>query len=619
MIKLKRGLKSLIIFSGILVFTFLMVGMVRFFERTSYAFEAVNSKASFMRIIKDYEQSAQALVRFDLFVTKDQGLSPETGTNTSAEYSETNTQVKGIDEGDIIKTDGSFIYQLRYQELVISKAYPLDEAKRVTTIRYETFRPFELYVDHDRIIVIGSDYTDTSITQKNSTNDNEDYEPIIQRKPLIRVLVYKKGRYDKPTDTYEFDGYQVGSRKKDDTLLIIAQKYIPTHDKKMDVDVLLPEYAINTEVHTIGYDAIYYQDGVAPSYLSTVFKLNLSNNNLEHLSFLGASNNIYMSESALYLANTKYKFRMLPALIQGQIKNPYLDTTIVTKINYTDKLQYSASTEVNGRITNQFMMDEHNGDFRITTTAGQTWDETSTNNIYIYDKDLKPLGSIEGLAKGESIQSTRFVGDRIYMVTFRMIDPFFVIDASNPKKPKLLGELKIPGFSTYLHPYDDDHILGFGFEADEEGRTLGLKLALYEVTDPTNPIEKFKEVLLYSNNTGGSEVTYNHKALLFDKSRDIIGFPLSTTQTVVTTTEVNGQIVTNASQYYTQEYIMYGLNLTDGFSRKSIISHFAPSHNAWASQINRGLYIDNYLYTVSDAKIMVHDLKTYELLLTIKD
>ena len=164
-------------------------------------------------------------------------------------------------------------------------------------------------------------------------------------------------------------------------------------------------------------------------------------------------------------------------------------------------------------------MDEWDGNFRIAT---HSWDRDS-NSLYILDKDLEQIGAIENLAKGEMIYSVRFMKDKAYIVTFRQIDPLFVIDTSDPTLPKVLGELKIPGFSNYLHPISDNTLLGIGQDADEEtGQQGGIKLSLFDVSDTAKP-EEIDSIILGESGSY-AEVLNNHKALMVDNKRDIVGF-----------------------------------------------------------------------------------------------
>lgn len=200
-----------------------------------------------------------------------------------------------------------------------------------------------------------------------------------------------------------------------------------------------------------------------------------------------------------------------------------LEKTVIHKIavNKGD-LEYQTHGEVPGYALNQFSMDEQAGYFRIATTKNRTWSEyiedeeekESYSNLYVLDKDMKIVGSVERLALGERIYSVRFMQDRAYLVTFKQTDPLFVIDLKNPVNPRVLGELKIPGFSNYLHPYDNDYLIGIGKDTKETEwggvRTLGLKLSLFDVSDVSDP----KEVDTYVMGDAGSDsiALNDHKA-----------------------------------------------------------------------------------------------------------
>jgi uncharacterized secreted protein with C-terminal beta-propeller domain len=184
-------------------------------------------------------------------------------------------------------------------------------------------------------------------------------------------------------------------------------------------------------------------------------------------------------------------------------------------------------------------MDEHNGFFRIATTSGNNWGEGSqtSNNIYILDETLNQVSKIENIAPGESIYAARFLGDRAYLVTFVQVDPLFTVDLSDPYNPRILGELKIPGYSEYLHPYDETHIIGIGKEVDPSidadkvhtpgaiyyTAILGLKIALFDVSDIENPIEEAKIVI--GDRGTDSPALYDHKAFLFDREKNSLSSP----------------------------------------------------------------------------------------------
>ncbi|HHY22973.1 MAG TPA: copper amine oxidase, partial [Clostridiaceae bacterium] len=284
---------------------------------------------------------------------------------------------------------------------------------------------------------------------------------------------------------------------------------------------------------------------------------------------------------------------------------------------------YRSKGEVPGRILNQFSMDENGKFFRIATTTGQIWrdDEfTSKNNIYILNDVLDIKGKIEDIAPGEQIYSVRFMGDRAYMVTFRTVDPLFVIDLKDPEKPKILGALKIPGYSDYLHPYDENHIIGFGKDTVElkgQAYYLGMKIALFDVTDVSNPIQKFTENI--GDRGTESEILRNHKALLFSKEKGLMAFP-------VTVMEVKGKnkFMDNGfpeyGQFSFQGAYVYNIDLVNGFTLKGRITHLSKddylrSGTGWYDSdknISRLLYIKDNLYTLSNSIIKANELENLE-------
>ena len=267
-------------------------------------------------------------------------------------------------------------------------------------------------------------------------------------------------------------------------------------------------------------------------------------------------------------------------------------------------IEYKTAGEVPGHVLNQFSMDEHDGYFRIATTTG-SWRIETANHLYVLDSGLEVVGKVEDLAAGERIYSTRFMGDKGYMVTFRQVDPLFVIDLSSPTNPQVLGYLKVPGVSDYLHPYDDTHIIGIGRDATEEGRMLGMKLALFDVSDFSNPVEVSKYIIGESGTS--SEALYDHKAFLFDRDRGLLVIPVSLSE-----------------ERYIQSWegaYVFGIYTTSGFTLKGRVTHQNETnmteteygYKYWENydynaRVRRSLYMDDVLYTVSNRMIKMNDL-----------
>jgi inhibitor of cysteine peptidase len=220
----------------------------------------------------------------------------------------------------------------------------------------------------------------------------------------------------------------------------------------------------------------------------------------------------------------------------------------------------------------------------------------STNNVYALDGNLNIIGELEGLAEGESIYSTRFMGDRLYMVTFRQVDPFFVIDLSNPRAIKSLGELKIPGFSRYLHPYDEDVIIGIGRDASATGRTQGLKISLFDVHDVSNP----KEIASFVTDDRYAQSTaeYEHKAFLFSKEKNLLVIPAYSydyTYRNGGSTGYNGAFVFHITE--------------DDIELRGLIDHSmarGSSSYYYGSLVERSLWIDDLLYTKSPTLLRIN-------------
>jgi uncharacterized secreted protein with C-terminal beta-propeller domain len=282
-------------------------------------------------------------------------------------------------------------------------------------------------------------------------------------------------------------------------------------------------------------------------------------------------------------------------------------------------------------------MDENRGYLRIATTTGQSWWGASTdksqNNLYILDSNMNIKGKLEGLAEGEKIYSARFIGDRGYIVTYKKVDPLFVIDLKNPESPIVLGYLKIPGYSQYIHPYDENHIIGIGKDSIEvpdkngdPGSTrafyLGMKAALFDITDPKNPKEMF--VTKIGDRGTESEILWNHKALLFSKEKNLLAFPVSLYELGKGKSTLDAETgYPEYGEFAFQGAVVYSLDLSNGFKLKGKITHYSETAGSErqnypyddASNINRIIYIGNSLYTISDGMIKEIDMNN----LTEKD
>lgn len=529
----------------------------------------------------------------------------------NSDYSKTNTQVEGVDEADIVKVDGEYVYYIANNSIVIVGTN--EGLKLISKINYndEKFFPKELYVYDNKLVVIG-----------NEQEYYNEYEMIID-------VVYPEGRKtiakqyniinkDRPEleRQIEIEGYYLSSRMINNNVYIISNKYIDSYlfsnnIEEMNENDFKPKYkdtVVSNEEQYLEYaDISYFPQSDDMSYLNIV-GFNINSNEAANIeSYLGAGNEIYCSLNNLYIAKVKYEYK--DEKMYGYYNNYDINTYI-----YKFKLENSKVTYVNvgsvpGSVLNQFSMDEKDEYFRIATTDSKNFaNETNVNNLYVLNENLQMVGKVENLAKGERIYSVRFMGNRAYMVTFVQTDPLFVIDLSVPENPIVLGELKIPGYSKYLHPYDETHIIGFGENTttNEYGGVVtdGMKMALFDVSNPSNPRELFSQDV--GERGTNSEILYNHKALLFSKEKNIIAFPVFITEEI-------GEYRTNLKF---QGAIVYGVDLENGFIEKGKIAHQEIEEGTfdydYTKIVERIIYIKDNLYTLSEDLIKETNMETME-------
>ncbi len=536
----------------------------------------------------------------------------ETATNEVAnDYSKTNTQVQGVDEADIVKTDGTYIYYLTNEKLTIINTENASQMKEMSTIKFdETFTPEEIFLNNDKIIVIGKRY-EYDKTERKIGIDEDYLYPNYMDKTYTSAKLYNVKDKINPTleRTVEVEGDYLTARMIGSNVYIASNKYMyyayicnTYKSTELNEDDFKPHYldtATSNETKSINFDCIYYIPEFEDTNYLNIVAFNITNNQEANVeSYLGAGEEIYASKENLYVTKTKYDYER---------KNKTSITTEIYKFNLNNaNCTFAKAGDVPGSVLNQFSMDECNGYFRIATTDSTSWNsESNTNNLYVLNENLETIGKIEGLAKGERIYSVRFMGNRAYMVTFVETDPLFVIDLSNPTTPTVLGELKIPGYSKYLHPYDETHLIGIGEDTEvvnygygDRVVTNGMKMAMFDVTDPNNPQELYN-VKIGEKGTY-SDLLYNHKALLFSKEKNIIAFPISITE--------------NDYKVTFQGAIVYGVSLEKGFELKTKISNSATDYDRYYSRnrVERIIYIKDTLFTLSNGLIKAVDLNTFE-------
>lgn len=547
-------------------------------------------------------------------------------SSSSGGHSTTNNQVEDIDEGDIVITDGKYIYATKDGKIIIVEAENPKNLKHVSTIQLKgKGHPMQLMKEGNLLIVLYDEFIE------DPRNNEKRY---YGGKTFTKVAVYDVSRAFSPKLVKEFgqEGNINGIRKYEGVLYVVTN-FSPMYWMMEDGDELRPHLYEDEKTTPMDVKDIAIIPGsMEPSYtvISAIDLTNLSSKKVNTKGYLGSSSTLYMSEHALYLTAINYG-PVVPMDLQLNILEdasdtvsnpttsmsvkPYEQKTNIYKFSIDGtNIELTASGMVDGHVLNQFSMDEYKGYFRIATTEGSAWgaNANSKNHLFILNENLKKVGEVTDLARGERIYSARFMGEKAYIVTFKETDPLFVIDMEDPKNPKVLGELKIPGFSNYLHPLDENHLIGIGYDTELRMEpwskepfvtTKGMKISLFDVSDFANPKEKDTEII------GGrgtySEVQYNHKALFRHEGYSYYGFP-------VMLYEEGGQY---GVTYKGSGALVYEITPEKGIQLKGnliIPAKKGELYEDWESNISRLLYIRDALYTVANKEIKSYDLKTFE-------
>ncbi|MFA9422616.1 MAG: beta-propeller domain-containing protein [Sedimentibacter sp.] len=527
--------------------------------------------------------------------------------------SDTNNQVEGVQEGDVIKNDGKYIFINTDSGLKIIDSNPTDPSVVAVVNVPENTSISEIFVEANKLVVIGQNNFYYMMNEYDEPVENGESVKIGYIMPpryyedRTNVLIYNIENAEKPVLEREFlfDGNYLSGRTIGDNLYLISSKYMNfSYDMFKKDDMPLPYYTdvLGDEKYEFGYDEIKY----FPNYIDSRYMYTIGINLFDNTTkpdvnvYLGGSDTIYVSADNMYTVVANYSYNN--SIAQTELYSPqYSSSTVVYKYMLENgKINFVSQGEVPGTIINQFSMDEYKNMFRIATTTGEIWSNTSKNNLYVLDEKLETVGKLEGLAPGEKIYSTRFAGDRTYMVTFKQIDPLYVIDTSNPLKPQVKGLLKIPGYSTYLHLVDENHIIGFGYDTEQNqwGGTVtgGFKLSMFDVTDINKPKETYTEII--GDQGTYSELLYNHKALMFSLNKGLMAFPINVT---------GEKYETNFNGAY-----IYNL-MNDCLGFKTKISHMEGDSYDYRNQMKRIIYIGDYLYTFSENKMQVHSIITNKL------
>lgn len=516
-----------------------------------------------------------------------EGIDYDKGTNESSDsddFSNTITQVEGVEEADIIKTDGKNIFYTVEQKLY---AIP---AKDGVFGEIQNFKVdgdiISMFLVNEKIVLIYSDYPEYRASDfEYRTYDG--YYGGSNTKTGVLTFTLQNGKLELE-NSYSQDGYYSDSRMIGDILYLISNKdnmQVALMEDAKDIETYIPSYNCGKEQNFIEPNDILIPNNWKNQYSGLNYAI------------IGGIDINNMAEPISIKALADYSGQLYCSLNNIYITSPFYENnnyrTSITRLSIENgSIEPMATGKVDGFILNQFSMDEYKGYFRIATTIDR-WIESSnsfsesdtvsfsrdeiSNSVYILDESLEIIGSVNDFGKTETIKSVNFSGDIGYVVTYMQTDPLFAIDLSNPKSPTILGELKINGYSSYMHSWSDGLLLGFGVDADENGSEKGVKLVMFDVSDNGD----LKENGFYTLNTETmarsyvySSAVYNHKQLLIDLNKNIIGFP----------------VITDAYNYY------YLFKYEDGKFKQIGSINNSNDKNTY---FERAVYIGEYIYIFS--------------------
>lgn len=436
-------------------------------------------------------------------------------------FSETNTQVEGVDEADIIKNDGRYIYYLSNNTVTINDCADAKNMKVVSKIKlfesdsYE-YSANEMYLYGEKLIVFlqqrveDKEYSKTNTADSTATNGEEvffvtsDCCCIYEMRYDTLIYIYDISDKSAPEkiSSHKISGDYVSSRITDGKLITVTNFSIPYEYIRADnfedsctvlKDNCIPEYTVNGETVKIPAENIKLLDENNPTSYTVTAVMDIENNGEMKLdAFLGGGTEIYCTQDELFVAESLVSWWQ-----QGEDYKPkdangveFTTATRIYKFDITDEgVKYTADAVVGGLWLNQFSMDKHGDYFRIATNGSKYQGSESFTMVYVLDENMNTVGYLDGIAPGEDMKSARFMGNTLYLVTFFQTDPLFVIDLSDPTSPEIKGELKIPGFSSYLHPIGNGLVIGLGEGGTMNGTDGTAKISLFDVSDPCNPKE----------------------------------------------------------------------------------------------------------------------------------
>ncbi len=568
-------------------------------------------------------------------------------------HSETNVQVEGVDEGDLVETDGEFLYVLSGKELMIVDAWPADELQVVSRTEIEG-GAFAVYLRGDRLTILSH--------PSGGLNRYSGYGYYAGGGVTVAVLDVSDRDAPQLVQKTTLDGRYVDSRAVGDHVFVVMQEAIglpgpqripvnndlPQSDeicvcgnwhrtpsiargsyiyetleqyldriRDLDLDTILPTYTSFDSGGQLASSGLLSEatDVYRPldddiETMTTVVTFNMAGDTPGPVSSTTVPSaggvEIFMTGESLYLWQTD---RWYSGNIETPIQKFDLDASDGT-------VHLAARGSVPGRVLNQFSMDEHEGLLRVATTNGRAgrWEGQgdSWNGLYVLEQNgaaLDIVGRLEDLAPGEKIYSARFLGDRAFVVTYRKVDPLFAIDLSDPAQPRVEGQLKIPGFSNYLHPVGEDYLIGVGRHADEDtGLFQDPQVSLFNIADLSDPqlVDRFT---IPTGRTGGQDIFDDHHTIAYYPEHQVL--TVSVPQFELGCQAVGpgwgsfGFVASEVDHLWVVEIdVSASTDVVDGSSGIQFLGQIAHG----SSSVTRSVRVGDYLYAISSTKITAHEI-----------
>lgn len=552
----------------------------------------------------------------------------------SQPFSTTNVQVLGVDEPDVVKTDGERIFVVATGRLYWIDV-TTDHPHIAASIPLEGWGQ-QLFLSGDRLLVMtGAGGYGGPVFETDIAPDGYGYHS--PRTVLVEVDVRAPDSME-AVRTLTFDGSIVSSRMTGGVVRLVSQsapvgfewsypegsglraeRAATERNKKIieasTIEQWVPWYVLENHIAgttadgpLLDCDTVGYPDEFAGLSMLSVMSIDLDEPLTPHggMGLLAQGDTVYASHDNLYVATAPWRWWPVDARDDD---TPEV-TTRIHQFDISDPRQarYVASGKVKGTLHSQFSLDEYDGVLRVVVTDNSPWwrgSGTPTTSVVTMRRTgerLNRIGAVGGLGKNEQVYSVRFIGDRGYVVTFRQVDPLYVIDLSNPRQPRVTGELKINGYSAYLHPIGDELILGVGQDATDEGRTTGTQISVFDVSDPANPIRMSR--LTFDG--AYSDAEWDHHAFLWWAPEDLAVIPMQRwgwDELAKSDRGFSGAVAVRATSQSVEAVGEITHRMGDST---------CDACDEWSAPIMRSLVIGDTIYTVSQNGVMASDLTTLD-------